>query len=459
MLYFSYILQLFSLSLSEVEQWSDFLKIHLHPNSVVPLPLKSGHAYDHFFAGKDVATHLTADGGEDMFDKLRLMIEECDHLTCVNMMADLDDGFGGLGAQYLQYLRDEVRGATLPVWAFPEVAGNEGARSDGTHSKKQMLNSLGVSAAMCSLADLSSMLVPIDARSASRLAALPGCFSAFEDVHVNADSIFHSSGLVASVIETITGCQRVKLNSAKGQTESVMRENAWSPQEFIYRATRGGTLPVCNVDAGFGFPSTVAEAEALLSRPSPEVVYADGLRATPAQPFLSPLSSAYAGSWGVSSSGPSRVMPPPPPGGPVGNRSIFTNLLFARGNSAAGVREAIITKCGQYSSVVNSFQHRAAPLPLPLCFPDIFPRRLFSSSDDSLLSKYYYNGRMSNLDMMASVNTSTAVGHHLALHAKHWQHTARGMKAQLAQLGCDAEESEEMEEKLLSLSERYDNSH
>ena len=43
----------------------------------------------------------------------RLMIEECDRLTGVNVFADLDGGFGGLSVQCLQYLRDEVRGAVL----------------------------------------------------------------------------------------------------------------------------------------------------------------------------------------------------------------------------------------------------------------------------------------------------------------------------------------------------------
>lgn len=79
----------------------------------MPLPLKSGHTYDHFFAGKNVNTHLTRDGGEEVFDALRRMLEECDHLTCINMLADIDDGFGGLAAQVLEYLRDEVRGAVM----------------------------------------------------------------------------------------------------------------------------------------------------------------------------------------------------------------------------------------------------------------------------------------------------------------------------------------------------------
>lgn len=90
-------------------------------------------------------------------------------------------------------------------------------------------------------------------------------------------------------------------------------------------------------------------------------------------------------------------------------------------------------------------------------FPDIFPRRVIDVSDRSLLSRYYYNGRLSSAELMMSMNTSPAVGRHLSLHAQTLRQTSKGIKAQLAQAGCDAEECEELEEKLMSLSERYNN--
>lgn len=80
---------------------------------------------------------------------------------------------------------------------------------------------------------------------------------------------------------------------------------------------------------------------------------------------------------------------------------------------------------------------------------------MFDRTDESLLSRYYYNGRLSNMDAMVAVNTSPLVGRYLAQHAQSWRRGARGIRTQLAQAGCDAEESEEMEEKLMSLSERY----
>lgn len=77
------------------------------------LPIKSGHSFEHFFAGRHMGTHLTRDGGEELLDALRLLLEECDRVASVNTLTDLDDGFGGLAVQVLEYFRDEVHGALL----------------------------------------------------------------------------------------------------------------------------------------------------------------------------------------------------------------------------------------------------------------------------------------------------------------------------------------------------------
>jgi hypothetical protein len=36
---------------SEVKGWTDFLKVHLHPRYVCPLPLKRGYNFNSYFAG------------------------------------------------------------------------------------------------------------------------------------------------------------------------------------------------------------------------------------------------------------------------------------------------------------------------------------------------------------------------------------------------------------------------
>ena len=37
------------------------------------------------------------------------MLEESDHVSCVTLLADVDDGFGGLAVQIMEYLSDELR--------------------------------------------------------------------------------------------------------------------------------------------------------------------------------------------------------------------------------------------------------------------------------------------------------------------------------------------------------------
>ena len=39
------------LYISEVNQWSDYMKAYIHPKSIQSLPLKSGHSFDNYFSG------------------------------------------------------------------------------------------------------------------------------------------------------------------------------------------------------------------------------------------------------------------------------------------------------------------------------------------------------------------------------------------------------------------------
>lgn len=85
-------------------------------------------------------------------------------------------------------------------------------------------------------------------------------------------------------------------------------------------------------------------------------------------------------------------------------------------------------------------------------FPNIFPRQDKKTIVDS---GYHHNGKLSSLEMTAAVNTSESVGRHIRNQAVRWSRRSSKIRPQLVQAGVDAEESEEFEEQLLSLSERY----
>lgn len=225
------------------------------------------------------------------------------------------------------------------MWVFPEVYGGAGAKADGTQSKDQMMQRFGSTLATAQLSDLASILIPLDAAALAAISQPPHCFSAFNEMQLDANNIFHTSAVAASIIETVTGSQRIKLNSSRGQTESDMRENLWSPQDWVHRATRNNMLPVCNVDAAFGFPHSAEEVDALFAAPSPVIQYGEDVRAAAAQPFLLSVSSVHSGSWGADAAARGTIahgLPRTDDGRRSVNRDIFSNLLFSRGSSSIG---------------------------------------------------------------------------------------------------------------------------
>ncbi|XP_064390444.1 protein misato homolog 1-like [Halichondria panicea] len=94
---------------SNVEVWSDFLRLHLHPNSLLMVP---GHShpeseggFDTYPAGLNVWEDKTF---RDSFeDKLHFFSEECDHLQGFQLLVDWDGGFGGVASGIAMEIADE----------------------------------------------------------------------------------------------------------------------------------------------------------------------------------------------------------------------------------------------------------------------------------------------------------------------------------------------------------------
>ena len=96
-----------------MDAWSDFLKVHLHPSSIIELPFWSfNEPFSTFSVGmsKDV---IKDDDRCDYFDTIRKFSEECDYLRNITILADLYDGFGGLTCSLLEEIRDEMPRITV----------------------------------------------------------------------------------------------------------------------------------------------------------------------------------------------------------------------------------------------------------------------------------------------------------------------------------------------------------
>lgn len=51
-------------------------------------------------------------------ENLRFFIEECDHLQGFQLMTDVQDGFGGLSAGFLELLRDDFPKTTMTTFGL-----------------------------------------------------------------------------------------------------------------------------------------------------------------------------------------------------------------------------------------------------------------------------------------------------------------------------------------------------
>ncbi|TPX67932.1 hypothetical protein SpCBS45565_g03456 [Spizellomyces sp. 'palustris'] len=189
----------------KVSVWSDFNKLYYHPKSIVEIPHylheDDRNPFSTFTQGLDVFSQ--PDVKEDVLDeRLRFFVEECDSLQGFNLVADAVDGFSGIAASLLEYLRDE----------FPKKA----AITFGIH-KPLALEYTQKSRTICSIN--SALLLEAACRTSSLYIPLfpptrndrdPNGWSKY--LSTDFASIYHWSAYLSTAIETTLLPVRVKAN-------------------------------------------------------------------------------------------------------------------------------------------------------------------------------------------------------------------------------------------------------
>jgi hypothetical protein len=105
---------------------------------------------------------------------------------------------------------------------------------------------------------------------------------------------FHTSAIIASVIETITGHTRITDLPAPGFFGRDETAHRWSIHDWIAMSTRGGRLPLCLVEASLGCPHSVEDVERFFTSSAS----ADESNRGSMNPMLQSLSSAVYGPLG-----------------------------------------------------------------------------------------------------------------------------------------------------------------
>ena len=137
---------------------------------------------------------VTMDRDTDLIDRdVRVWVEECDHLQGIQMYTGGDDAWAGFAARYTESLRDEF--GKSAIWAW----GIEGQPGKGLKAQ-QLLRTLNTAKMINEMSINASMYIPVSLPATP----LP------QYVHLNRDSDWHSSALLATAVETITLPSRLR---------------------------------------------------------------------------------------------------------------------------------------------------------------------------------------------------------------------------------------------------------
>lgn len=111
------------LTSESVKYWSDFNRVYFHPRSMVQLnefELNSTlMPFETWSVGEELFNSL--DKEHDLLDRdLRFFAEEADQLQGIQIMAGVDDAWGGFAARYLDRIRDEYAKTSVLFWGLED---------------------------------------------------------------------------------------------------------------------------------------------------------------------------------------------------------------------------------------------------------------------------------------------------------------------------------------------------
>ncbi|PBP22710.1 misato [Diplocarpon rosae] len=187
------------LTTESVRYWSDFNRVYFHPKSIVQLneyELGSGlMPFESWNVGEELFNSL--DKEHDLLDRdLRSFAEEADHMQGIQMIAGIDDAWGGFAARYMDRIRDEYGKTAVHFWGL-----EDGLKLIPREKRYSKLSNTARS--ISEIAPQASLFVPLTMPAT----ALPSY------VTVDAHCPWHVGGLLSTAFETMTLSSRLRLQN------------------------------------------------------------------------------------------------------------------------------------------------------------------------------------------------------------------------------------------------------
>ncbi|PMD23979.1 tubulin nucleotide-binding domain-like protein [Hyaloscypha hepaticicola] len=192
------------LTTQSVRYWSDFNKVYFNPKSIVQLnehELSSAlMPFDSWGVGEDLFNSL--DKEHDLLDRdLRVFAEEADHMQGIQIIAGVDDAWGGFAARYMDRIRDEYGKTTVYFWGL-----EDGFKS--VPREKRFMRLSNIARSLSEIAPQASLFIPMTLPTAK----LPPY------VTIDPQSPWHVSGLLSAALESMSLPSRLKMTNGSRQT-------------------------------------------------------------------------------------------------------------------------------------------------------------------------------------------------------------------------------------------------
>ncbi|KAG2724527.1 hypothetical protein I3843_01G020700 [Carya illinoinensis] len=176
-----------------VEYWTDFSKVHYHPQSFYELGglWMDSQQFDSYGVGRDAFSWDLR--GEEISERLRFFVEECDHIQGFQFIVDDSGGFSSVAADFLENIADEYRNTPLLLYAVRDP----GSYAIHKSQKKAISKNLHDAISFSRLSSLCKLIVPVGLPSLSRSKA--SAFLCMED-----QKPYHCSAVYAAALHSIS---------------------------------------------------------------------------------------------------------------------------------------------------------------------------------------------------------------------------------------------------------------
>ncbi|KAG0467857.1 hypothetical protein HPP92_017185 [Vanilla planifolia] len=174
-----------------VQYWTDFSKVQYHPRSLYELhgSWMDLEKYDDYGIGIDalsIGLH-----GEEMNERLRYFVEECDHIQGMQFIVDDSGSFSAIAVAFLEGIADEYPNTSVLLYSTRKP----GSYAYGKSQKESVLRTLHDAISFSMLSSYCKLMVPVGLPSLSRS-------KLSSTLNVDDNKLFHCSAVYAASIHS-----------------------------------------------------------------------------------------------------------------------------------------------------------------------------------------------------------------------------------------------------------------